>query len=177
MLMIFIALSSILITTDHIFILSKNDLNVLFSTYIEFEKKIFTIYNWFQLLIIFISIFMNRFQRAASNYAYYGYLTRYSPESLRTYQSQRFFSLGRRAAYDTLVLKMAADHVNFEDDMNQYYKTPTVLSNLIVRVGWFLFVVPIFMMFFNFDDMIRIFVPHKYSYIGNQSDPVIPTRY
>ena len=120
---------------------------------------------------------MNRFQRTASNYAYYGYLTRYSPESLRTYQSERFFTLGRKAAYDTLVLKMAADHVNYEDDLNQYYKTPTAFSNLTMRVAWLLFFVPIFMMFFNFDDMIRIFQPHKYTYSGNETDTTIPTRY
>lgn len=60
--------------------------NGLFLIVIWLDKK-FTLYISFQSLIIFISIAMNRFQRAASNYAYYGYLTRYSPESLRTYQS------------------------------------------------------------------------------------------
>jgi len=110
---------------------------------------------------------MNRFQRTASNYAYYGYLQRHSPESLRSYQSERFYSLGRRAAYDTLVLKMAADHVNYEDDFNQFYKTPTAFANLGQRVAWLLFFVPIYMMFFNFDDMIRIFIPWRNSYAGN----------
>ena len=57
---------------------------------------------------------MNRFQRCASNYAYYGYLNRFAPETLRTYQSERFYQLGRRGAYDTLVLKMGCDHVNYE---------------------------------------------------------------
>lgn len=57
---------------------------------------------------------MNRFQRTASKHAYYGYLNRFTPETLRTYQSERFYQLGRRGAYDTLVLKMAADHVNYE---------------------------------------------------------------
>lgn len=56
---------------------------------------------------------MNRFQRCASNYQYYGYLNRYTPQLLRTYQSERFFTLGRRGAYDTLVYKMGADHVNY----------------------------------------------------------------
>jgi hypothetical protein len=57
---------------------------------------------------------MNRFQRTASKHAYYGYLNRFTPETLRTYQSERFYALGRRGAYDTLILKMAADHVNYE---------------------------------------------------------------
>lgn len=70
---------------------------------------------------------------------------------------------------------MAADHVNYEEDMNQQYKTPTALVNLWMRVGWFLFLVPGFMIMFNFDDMIRIFQPHKYSYIGNVSDTVTPS--
>lgn len=56
---------------------------------------------------------MNRFQRVASNYAYYGYLNRFTPETLRTYQSERFYGLGRRAACDALVLRMGASHVNF----------------------------------------------------------------
>jgi len=110
---------------------------------------------------------MNRFQRCASNYAYYGYLNRFTPETLRNYQSERFHSLGRKGAYDTLVLKMATDHVNYEDEMNQQYKTPTPIVNLYMRVAWFLFVVPAFMMLFNFDDLIRVLVPHRYSYIGN----------
>ena len=58
---------------------------------------------------------VNRFARAASQYAYYGYLSRYDPEMLRKYQSERSFDLGRRGAYDTLVYKMGADHVNYED--------------------------------------------------------------
>lgn len=120
---------------------------------------------------------MNRFQRLASKHAYYGYLNKFTPETLRTYQSERFYCLGRRAAYDALVLKMAADHVNYEEDMNQQYKTPAVLVNLWMRVGWFLFLVPGFMIMFNFDDMIRIFQPHKYGYIGNVSDTVTPLRY
>jgi hypothetical protein len=72
---------------------------------------------------------------------------------------------------------MAADHVNYEDELNQQYKTPTPIVNLYIRVAWFLFVVPAFMMFFNFDDLTRVLVPHKYSYKGNESDTVIPTRY
>ena len=120
---------------------------------------------------------MNRFQRCASNYQYYGYLNRYAPQLLRTYQSERFFALGRKGAYDTLVYKMGADHINYEEEMNQQYKTPTVIVNLWMRVAWFLFVVPGFMIMCNMDDMVRVFVPHKYSYIGNETDTVSPTRY
>jgi hypothetical protein len=120
---------------------------------------------------------MNRFQRLASNYSYYGYITRTTPDILRRYQSERSYVLGRRGAYDTLVLKMAVDHVNFEEDMNQQYKTPTVFVNLWMRVAWFLFTVPIFMLIFNMDDMVRVFQPHKYRYIGNESEPIIPARY
>ena len=120
---------------------------------------------------------MNRFQRCASNYVYYGYLNRYSPETLRTYQSERFYSLGRRGAYDTLVLKMGADHINYEEEMNQQYKTPTILVNTWMRVAWFLFLVPAFMIMCNYDDMIRIFVPHRYTYMGQETDTVVPTRY
>lgn len=46
-----------------------------------------------------------------------------------------------------------------------------------MRVGWFLFLVPGFMIMFNFDDMIRIFQPHRYTYSGNETDTIIPLRY
>lgn len=57
---------------------------------------------------------MNRFQRSASNYAYYGYLQRYTPEQIRKYQSERHYHLGRRGAFNTLVLKYASEHINYE---------------------------------------------------------------
>jgi hypothetical protein len=57
---------------------------------------------------------MNRFQRCASNYTYYGYLNKHTPEHMRKYQSQRFHELGRRGAFDTLIYRMAADHLNYE---------------------------------------------------------------
>lgn len=120
---------------------------------------------------------MNRFQRCASNYAYYGYLNRYAPETLRTYQSERHFSLGRRGAYDTLVIKMATDHVNYEEEMNLQYKTPTIIVNTWMRIGWFLFLVPSIMIMCNHDDMLRIFVPIKFTLIGEESEAVSPTRY
>ncbi len=56
---------------------------------------------------------MNRFQRCASNYAYYNYLNRYTPSQLRLYQGERHYTLGRKGAYNTLVLKMASDHINY----------------------------------------------------------------
>jgi hypothetical protein len=120
---------------------------------------------------------MNRFQRCASNYAYYGYLNRYAPETLRNYQSERHLCLGRKGAYDTLVIKMTTDHVNFEEEMNLNYKTPTIMVNTWMRVGWFLFLVPAILIMCNHDDMLRIFVPHKYNYMGLEADTVIPTRY
>ncbi len=61
--------------------------------------------------------------------------------------------------------------------MNQNYKTPTVIVNTWMRVAWFLFLVPGFMILCNFDDMVRIFIPHKYTYMGKANDTVIPTRY
>ena len=72
---------------------------------------------------------------------------------------------------------MGADHINYEEEMNQQYKTPTVLVNTWMRIAWFLFVVPGFMIMCNMDDMVRVFVPHKYSYMGNETDTVNPTRY
>ncbi len=120
---------------------------------------------------------MNRFQRTASKHAYYGYVNRFAPEILRNYQSERFYSLGRRGAFDTLVIKMSTDHVNFEEDWNGNYKTPTAFVNLVMRVAWFLFLVPAFMMMFNMDDMVRVLQPHKYTYTGNATDSIVPLRY
>ena len=120
---------------------------------------------------------MNRFGRCASNYAYYGYLNRFAPETLRNYQSERFFALGRKGAYDTLVYKMGADHIYYEEEMNQTYKTPVAIVNLWQRVAWFLFVVPAFMILANHDDMVRIFIPHRNTYMGQECDTVVPTRY
>ena len=61
--------------------------------------------------------------------------------------------------------------------MNQQYKTPTVIVNLWMRVAWFLFWVPGFMLMCNMDDMVRVFVPHRYTYAGNTTETVVPTRY
>ena len=120
---------------------------------------------------------VNRFARTASKYAYYGYLNRYDPSLLRKYQSERSYTLGRRGAYDTLVLKMAADHVNYEDEMNQTYKTPTLIVNTWQRVGLFFFFMAAFFLMFAMDNMPQIFVPFKLTYPGVGGDPVIPSRY
>ena len=61
--------------------------------------------------------------------------------------------------------------------MNQQYKTPTVIVNLYMRVGIFLFVIPGFMLMLNMDEMTRTWVPFRFNYSGNETDTVIPTRY
>ena len=120
---------------------------------------------------------MNRFQRCASNYSYYGYLNRFAPETLRNYQSERFYQLGRKGAYDTLVYKMGADHINFEEEMNQQYKTPVFFVNIWMRIAWFLFVIPGLMILVNHEDLTRTFIPHRLTYMGAETETVIPTRY
>ena len=49
---------------------------------------------------------------------------------------------------------MATDHINYEDEMNLQYKTPTPIVNLYTRVAWFMFVVHTFMMMFNLTMML-----------------------
>ena len=121
---------------------------------------------------------MNRFQRTASTDAYYGYLTKHTPEHLRKYQSERHYTLGRRGAFDTLVWKMAADHINYEEDFNLRYKIPPVISNLSMRLTMFWFWIPAFMMSFYLGDMIKLFTPHIYLYAGQPSENAeSPTRY
>lgn len=61
--------------------------------------------------------------------------------------------------------------------MNQQYKTPTFIVKMWMRVGWFLFLVPAFMIMCNYDEMTRILIPQRYDYMGNATDVVIPTRY
>ena len=121
---------------------------------------------------------LNRFQRTASTYAYYGYLTRHNPEHLRRYQSERNYTLGRRGAFDTLVWKMAADHINYEEDFNLRYKTPPVITNLSMRITMFWFWVPAFFISVYLGDMVKLFTPHVYMYAGQPSDNAeSPTRY
>lgn len=120
---------------------------------------------------------VNRFSRAAAKYAYYGYLTQHDPAILRKYQSERHYELGRRGAYDNLVLKMATDHVNYEEEMNLTYKTPVVIVNLYQRVGIFFFFMAGFFLIFCMDDMLKMFVPFKKGYIGLVQEPRVPTRY
>jgi hypothetical protein len=61
--------------------------------------------------------------------------------------------------------------------MNQQYKTPTMIVNTWMRVAWLLFLVPGFMIMCTFDDLQRILVPHRYTYMGKETDTVYPTRY
>lgn len=72
---------------------------------------------------------------------------------------------------------MGADHINYEEEMNQQYKTPVFFVNIWMRVAWFLFCIPAFMILANHDDMIRIFIPHRLTYMGNETETRIPTRY
>jgi hypothetical protein len=121
---------------------------------------------------------MNRFQRTASNYAYYGYLTRYTPENMRVNQSERNHTLGRRGAFDTLVWKMAADHINYEEDFNIRYKVPAVLVNASMRISMFWFWVPAFFISFYLGDMVKLFTPWPMYYPGRPGTAAeSPTRY
>ena len=112
---------------------------------------------------------MNRFTRTASNYAYYGYLTRYTPASIRTYQSDRHYFLGRRGAFNNLVLKMAADHINYEEDLNLRYKVPPFISNISMRLAMFWFASSIILLSFCLGDMIKIFNISEFYYPNKPS--------
>ena len=113
---------------------------------------------------------MNRFQRCASNYAYYNYLNRYSPAMLRTYQSGRYYNSGRSGSFTTLVHKMAADHINYEEDFNLRYKTPPVINNLAMRLAWYWFVISTLMISFSLGDMAKLFNPQEYAYASRPQD-------
>ena len=121
---------------------------------------------------------LNRFQRTASQHAYYGYLTRHTPEHLRRYQSVRNYTLGRKGAFDTLVWKMAADHISYEEDFNIRYKVPPVITNLSMRITMFWFWVPAVLISVALGDLIKLATPHVYHYTGHPSDNAeSPTRY
>ena len=121
---------------------------------------------------------MNRFQRCASNYTYYNYLNRYSPAMLRQYQTERYFHLGRSGSFTTLVYKMGADHINYEEDFNLRYKVPPVISNLSMRLTWYWSVVSALMLSFALGDMMKLFNPHEYSYASRvPDDPEQIARY
>ena len=121
---------------------------------------------------------LNRFQRTASQHAYYGYLTRHTPENLRRYQSERNYTLGRKGAFDTLVWKMAADHISYEEDFNIRYKVPPVITNLSMRITMFWFWVPAVLISVALGDLIKLATPHVYHYTGHPSDNAeSPTRY
>ncbi len=100
---------------------------------------------------------INKFARNASKYTYYGYLQRYNPEQLRTYQSERMYRLGRRGAFNNLVYKFAADHINYEEDFNMRYKVPTFFVNLTMRLAMFWFVSATVIISFGLGDMLRVF--------------------
>lgn len=121
---------------------------------------------------------MNRFQRTASNYAYYGYLQRYTPEQVRKYQTERHYFLGRRGAYNNLVLKFAAEHVNYEEDYNMRYKVPPFITNLSMRLAWYWFGMAAFIMSFYLGDMIKVFNFQEFFYPGKPStESEIVNRY
>ena len=121
---------------------------------------------------------MNRFQRCASNYAYYNYLNRYSPASIREYQAERYYKLGRRGAYNTLVYKMASDHINYEEDFNLRYKIPPVVTNLSMRLILYWFTMSTIMISFSLGDMVKLFNPHEYNLPARPNeDPEPIARY
>ena len=121
---------------------------------------------------------MNRFQRTASNYAYYGYLQRYQPEQLRNYQSDRYYYLGRRGAFSNLVYKFAADHVNYEEDFNLRYKTPPFITNLSMRLAFYWATMITLILTFYLGDMIKVFSFQEFYYIGRPStDSETVSRY
>lgn len=112
---------------------------------------------------------MNRFTRCASNYAYYGYLNRHSPAHLRNYQGERNYYLGRRGAFNNLVLKMAADHQNYEEDFNMRYKMPPFVTNMSMRLAAFWFVSSVIVFSFCLGDMIKVFNIVETFYPGKPS--------
>lgn len=112
---------------------------------------------------------INKFARAASSYSYYGYLNRYTPEQLRTYQSQRYECLGRRGAFNNLVYKMASDHINYEEDFNLKYKVPVFITNLSQRLALFWFVSAVIILSFGYGDMLRIYRQVEHFYPGRPS--------
>lgn len=123
-------------------------------------------------------VWMNRFNRLASKWSYYSYLQRYTPEQLRKYQSERYFFLGRKGAFDTLVFKMAADHINYEEDFNLRYKVPPLIVNFSMRICWYWFVVPTILISFYLGDMVKLFNPTDNWNLGRPStEGEYPTRY
>lgn len=89
---------------------------------------------------------------------------------MRRYQSERNYGLGRRGAYNTLVLKMAGDHINYEEDYNMRYKVPPLIVNLSMRFASFFFIVPALMLSFALGDMIKLFRQYEYFYPGKPGE-------
>ena len=58
-----------------------------------------------------------------------------------------------------MVYKAAADHINYEEDFNIRYKTPTFITNASMRIIWFFFLIPSFLISFYLGDMVRLFNP------------------
>jgi hypothetical protein len=112
---------------------------------------------------------INKFARGASTYSYYGYLNRYTPEQIRKYQSERHYFLGRRGAYNNLVLKMAADHINYEEDFNLRYKVPPFISNMSMRLATVWFVSAVIILSFGLGDMLKVFRQVEFFYPGRPS--------
>lgn len=121
---------------------------------------------------------INKFARTASNYSYYGYLNRYTPQQLRTYQSERHYYLGRRGAFNNLVLKMAADHINYEEDLNLRYKVPPFITNMSQRLAAFWFISASIILSFGLGDMLRVFRQVQFYYPTRPSTSAeVPARY
>lgn len=112
---------------------------------------------------------INKFARCASNYSYYGYLNRYTPEQLRSYQSERYYYLGRRGAFDNLVTKMAADHINYEEDLNMKYKIPHVIVKFSYKLAMYWMLVSAFIIMFGLGDMGKTLKPKDFFYINKPS--------
>jgi hypothetical protein len=121
---------------------------------------------------------INKFARTASTYTYYNYLNRYTPEQLRTFQSERYYCLGRRGAFDTLVLKMSGDHMNLEEDFNLRYKIPISIIFLSQRLAIFWSLSATAILMFCLGDMTKAFRPVSFYYRGTPSNSgEVETRY
>lgn len=77
-----------------------------------------------------------------------------------------------------MVRKMAGDHIGMEEDLNMTYKIPVPIVNLYRRIAYFLSIVPILLLYFCLDDMVRLFVPFRMYYSGNpNAEGENPARY
>ena len=67
--------------------------------------------------------------------AYNQYLKHYTPFLLRRYQTGKYAILGRRSAFNTLVLKFSGDHLGTEEHHSFKHVTPIWFKNFTQRVG------------------------------------------